>query len=129
MTDTLASETSLASELVTDLAQMHLRSIASPLPQHPAAFGWQATAGGVAALAARLLDSLAQVDPAQADAIAGWYGDLVDHGSAQMGVYSWIKHSVAAPAGADIEQWMDEAQDLAVQAKAATESVAVTAAG
>ncbi|MER6844789.1 hypothetical protein [Streptomyces platensis] len=121
-----ASGVSFASELVTDLAQMHLRSIASPLPQHPAAFGWQVTAGGVAALAARLLDGLMQVAPERAEVIAGWYGDLVDHGSAAMGVYSWIERRVAVPAGADIEAWVDEAQRLAVQAKVATEAVTQT---
>ena len=123
MPDTDVHETSLAAELLTDLAQMHLRSVASPLPEHPAALGWQVTAGGVAALAARLMDGLMQADPAKAEAIAGWYDTLVDHGPASVGVYSWIQRRVADPAGTDIEEWVDEARKSAVQAKDATNAL------
>ncbi|MEW1678141.1 hypothetical protein AB0O47_33620 [Streptomyces noursei] len=119
MSDTVACE-SLATEVLTDLAQMHLRSVASPLPQHPAAFGWQVTAGGVAALAARLMDALIQTNPTKAEEIADWYGRLVDYGAAAAGVYSWVERRVAQPAGADIDEWVAAARDLAVQAKAAT---------
>ena len=56
--------------LCVDLAQLHLRAVASPLPKQPAAMGWQMTAASLSALASRLLDVVQRTAPGEAARIA-----------------------------------------------------------
>lgn len=114
MPDTEVRKTSRATEMRTDLAKLHLRSVAAPMPQRQDAFRWQVIAGAAAAVAARLMDSLIQADPAEAEEIAGWYEALVGQEAGLTAVHSWIEQHVA---GADFEQWVAEAHQFAVQAK------------
>ncbi|MFJ8677292.1 hypothetical protein [Streptomyces sp. NPDC093589] len=102
--------------LRTDLAQLYLRATASPTPRHPAAFGWQMTAGSLAALASRLLDVVQRTAPEDAAEVAEWFAgpfgdgpDLEDH-------TDWVGKAIAGDVGV-LQAWIDEARQLAVEAK------------
>jgi hypothetical protein len=104
--------------LLTDLAQLHLRSTVPPLPKDYAAFIWQAQTGLLAALATRMLAYIQNADPAEASAFALWYQSLAEHGQALPTESYWIDRNVAGPAGADIHEWIRQAQELAADAAA-----------
>ncbi|KAF0646569.1 MULTISPECIES: hypothetical protein [Streptomyces] len=104
--------------LLTDLARLHLRATASPLPADPAAMGWQMQTAAVTGLAARLLHALAAVDPQQAAALADWYAGPFGEGPHPASHLPWLHRHVARPAGASIDQWLDDAQQRAAQAAA-----------
>ncbi|MER5302217.1 hypothetical protein ABT039_22540 [Streptomyces lasiicapitis] len=116
-----------APELLEELAHMYLRTVALPFPRHPATFGWQITAGTLAALAARLLHHVQSTDPAVAAEFArlhhGAYGD----GPHPIAVGRWLEQNIAEPAGADLAQWSAEAKQAAKDAREYTN--APTAAG
>jgi hypothetical protein len=107
--------------LLADLAQLHLRSTVPPLPKDDTAFVWQAQTGVVTALATRLLAYVLNVDEDEAAAFALWYQGLCEHGQALPTESYWIERHVAGPAGADIHEWIREAQDSAVAAAAYTQ--------
>ncbi|MFF9787122.1 hypothetical protein [Streptomyces nigrescens] len=109
--------------LRTDLAQMYLRATASPTPKHPAAFGWQMTAGSLAALSSRLLDVVHRTAPEAAAEIAEWFaGPFGDGPDLEEHAY-WVGQRVAGDRGV-LQSWIDEARQLAVEAKAATDALA-----
>lgn len=96
------------------LARTYLRAAASPLPRNPATLGWQATAGPLAALAAVLLHHVNKVNPEHAAGFAKtfFHGDLGD-GPHPAAVGWWIQTQVAAPAGADVMEWVATAEEEA----------------
>ncbi|MFD7980261.1 hypothetical protein [Streptomyces sp. NPDC059071] len=109
-------------ELLIDLAQLHCRTVAPPLPRHPAAAGWQMQTSALAGLAARLLHALAAVAPEQAADLAAWYDGPLGEGPDPMDVTDWIVDHVARPAGADFSTWTTEARELAARAATHTPS-------
>ncbi|MEU5476744.1 hypothetical protein [Streptomyces mirabilis] len=107
--------------LLADLAQLHLRSSRPPLPKDAAAFGWQMQTAVVAALATRMLAYIQNVDEVRATDFALWYQGRFGDGPELLGESHWIERHVAAPAGADIHEWIREAKELAVAAAAYTQ--------
>ncbi|MGW0336703.1 hypothetical protein ACWD0J_33495 [Streptomyces sp. NPDC003011] len=107
--------------LLADLAQLHLRSSLPPLPKDAAAFGWQMQTAVVAALATRMLAYIQNIDEDRAADFALWYQGRFGEGPELLGESRWIERHVAAPAGADIHQWIREAKELAVAAAAHTQ--------
>lgn len=105
--------------LRTDLAQLHLRTAASPLPKQPAAMGWQMTAGSLAALASRLLDVVQTTAPDKAAEIAEWYSGPFGDGPDLEEHHDWITAHVAGSWDVT-EAWIQEARQLAAQAQQAT---------
>jgi len=130
MTDTIATDPVADEEvdatpetLRTDLAQMYLRATASPTPKHPAALGWQMTAGSLAALSSRLLEVVQRTSPTAAEAIAEWFaGQFGDGPDLEEHTY-WVGQRVAGDLGV-LQAWIDEARQLASEAMAATEALA-----
>ncbi|KAF0651344.1 hypothetical protein [Streptomyces fradiae] len=104
--------------LLTDLARLHLRATASPLPADPAVMGWQMQTAAVTGLATRLLHALAAVDPQQAADITTWYEGPFGEGPDLTDGVDWLDQHIARPAGADINQWIDDARQQATQAAA-----------
>ncbi|MFG2676988.1 hypothetical protein [Streptomyces sp. NPDC048445] len=105
--------------LRTDLAQLHLRASVSPLPKHPAAMGWQMTAGSLAALASRLLDVVQSTAPDKAAEIAAWFAGPFGDGPDLEEHHDWVTDHVAGSWDVT-EAWIQEARQLAVQAQQAT---------
>jgi hypothetical protein len=101
--------------LLVDLAQLHLQTIASPSPQNPEAMGWRAVASCTSVLAARLLHVVQRTAPEEAARIADWYAGPFGEGPDGMDCMNWLAMQVAAPAGADIETWINEAHARAKQ--------------
>ncbi|MFE7780333.1 hypothetical protein [Streptomyces nigrescens] len=107
--------------LRTDLAQMYLRATATPTPKHPAALGWQMTAASLAALSSRLLDVVQRTAPEDAAEIAEWFaGPFGDGPNLEEHTY-WVGEHVAGDLGV-FHKWLDEAREMALQAKAVTEA-------
>lgn len=100
-------------DLLTHLAKLHLRATASPMPRHPAALGWQATAGALAALSTRLLDRVMRDNPHKAEEIAEIYSGPLGEGLNPFVETTWIGKVVAGPAGAELQDWLTEAETLA----------------
>lgn len=134
MPDTTAPETAetdvdaTPATLRIDLAQMHLRTIASPLPRHPGAMGWQMTAGSLAALAIRLLDVVQRTSPQDAEEIAEWYAGPFGDGPDLEEHMDWIARRVAGSWGVT-ETWLHEAMQLAKEAQQATDNLTATPKG
>ncbi|MET9436938.1 hypothetical protein [Streptomyces sp. NPDC006551] len=108
--------------LLADLAQIHTRTVASPLPQHPGHFGWQMMAGSLAAGFSVALYELAKVDPEQAERVAAWYhGPFgVGDGPNPLAYSAWAeKHIAGSPE--KFQEWVDEAWEQAAAANAAVE--------
>ncbi len=126
MTATPETETRTAQtpeELLADLGELHTRTLVSPLPQHPAAMGWQATAGSMAAGFARALHALNQVDPAKAQEITTWFqGPFEDEGPDPEEHTDWLERVVAGGDLRLMEQWVQDGKRLAESSKAATEA-------
>lgn len=106
-----------------DLAQLYLRATASPTPRDPAALGWQMETGSLAALASRLLDVVQRTAPRDAAEIADWFAGPFDDGPDLEEHTDWVGQRVAGDWGV-FQVWLDEARDLAVQAKEATDAFA-----
>jgi hypothetical protein len=96
--------------LLVDLAHIHLRCIAPPLPKHPGAMGWQAMSSSLTVLAARLLHVVQEVAPEKAAEIADWYAGPFGDGPDGMESTEWFAEAVAGPAGADFEEWIQDAR-------------------
>ncbi|MFB7649361.1 hypothetical protein ACFC0S_16115 [Streptomyces sp. NPDC056084] len=100
------------------LAQMYLRTVALPLPRNPATFGWQATAGTLAALSARLLHFVNTTDPGRAAGFARFYHGHLGDGPHPLAVTRWLEDAVAG--AADFNEWVDQAKEQAEGAFTAT---------
>lgn len=120
MTDTNETRTP-AEQLLVDLAELHMRTHASPLPKHPAAMGWQATAGGMSALAARALHALMEADPRKAASLAEWFDGPFGEGPDSLEHTDWTERHIAKSPEV-LEQWSRDARYQAALAVEATES-------
>lgn len=112
MTDT----TPTPQTLLTTLTHLHLQAATTPLPTNHAALGWQMHTAAVTSLAARLLHALATADPQQAAVVAAWYAGPFGDGPNPAGHLPWIDQHIARPAGADIDEWITDAQQRATHA-------------
>lgn len=120
MTDTTQPQTS-AQQLLVELAELHMRTHASPLPKHPAALGWQATAGSMAAGFARALHALMETDPGKAAEIAEWFDGPFGEGPDALEHTDWTEQHIAKSPKV-LEQWSLEARYQAARALEATEA-------
>ncbi|MFD6541202.1 hypothetical protein [Streptomyces goshikiensis] len=111
-------EAATAAAVLEELARLHLRAVALPLPRNPATFGWQAVAGGLAAFAARLLHHVNASDGPAGTRFAEFYRGHLGEGPHPLAVGRWLERAIAQPAGADIEQWAADAKEGAVKALA-----------
>lgn len=110
-------------ELLADLGEFHTRTLVSPLPKHPAAMGWQATAGSMAAGFARALHALNEIDPARAQEITTWFqGPFEDEGPDPEEHTDWMTYEVAKGDLDLVEKWVQDGQRLARSSKEATEA-------
>ena len=110
-------------QMLTDLGEFHMRTLVSPLPKHPAAMGWQATAGSMAAGFARALHALNDVDPARAQDIVTWFqGPFEDEGPDPEEHTDWLEHVVAKGDLALVERWIQDGRRFAESSKAATDA-------
>jgi hypothetical protein len=120
MTDDIDTPTTPA-QLLNDLGELHTRTLVSPLPKHPAAMGWQDTAGALAAGFARALHALNEIAPEKAAEIAEWYDGLFGQGPDPEEHRDWLERHVAGgPQG--LERWAEEGRLMAVEAKAISEA-------
>ncbi|MFD0509401.1 hypothetical protein ACFQ0G_53845 [Streptomyces chiangmaiensis] len=93
----------------------------SPLPKHPAAMGWQASSGSMAAGFARALHALHELSPQKAAEIAEWFQGPFDDGPDPEEHTDWLeRHVVKGPEL--LEQWVADGRRLAAEAKANTEA-------
>lgn len=107
-------------QLLKDLGELHTRTCMSPLPRHPAAMGWQAATGSMAAGFARALHALNQLDPAKAQEIATWFdgpfGDAPDPDEHA----DWLERNIAKDL-TEFQRWVDDGRQMAEESKANTE--------
>lgn len=107
--------------LLLDLGEAHTRTCVSPLPKHPAAMGWQATAGSMAAGFARALHALNEVAPLEAAQIAEWFRGPFEEGPDPEEHTDWLEQHVAQ--GPELlEQWVEDGRRMAREAKTNTEA-------
>jgi hypothetical protein len=106
--------------LLMDLGEFHTRTCVSPLPKHPAAMGWQASSGNMAAGFARALHALNEVAPEKAAEIAAWFDGPLEDGPDPEEHTDWLERHVAGGPEA-LERWADDGRQMAVEAKAFTE--------
>jgi hypothetical protein len=118
VTDETSTDTSPAT-LSIDLAQLHLRTTASPLPKQPAAMGWQMTAASLSALASRLLDVVQRTAPEEAAQIAEWFSGPFGDGPDLEEHHDWVTDNISGSWDLT-EEWIQEARRLAVEAQQAT---------
>lgn len=118
MTDT-TTDAPTAEALLVDLSQLHTRTCVSPLPKNPAAMGWQATAGSMAAGFARALHALNEVAPDKAAEIAVWFQGPFEDGPDPEEHTDWLEQNVAK-SPAVLERWVEEGRRMAEEAKANT---------
>jgi hypothetical protein len=110
-----------AEQLLVDLGELHTRTCVSPLPRHPAAMGWQATAGSMAAGFARALYALNQLAPEKAAEIAEWFQGPFEEGPDPEEHTDWLERHVAL--GPELlEQWVDDGRRMAHEALKNTEA-------
>lgn len=121
-TDDTSCETLLA-----DLAQIHTRTVASPLPHHPGHLGWQMTAGALAAGFSVALHALAQMAPEQAEQISAWYHGPFGDGPNAMAYSRWAEQHLAG-SPEKFQEWVTDARERAARAQQ-TISTPATGAG
>ncbi|WP_448333550.1 hypothetical protein [Streptomyces sp. DSM 41534] len=121
MTDTNDTETRAPQQLLVDLAELHMRTHASPLPKHPAALGWQATAGSMAAGFTRALHALMESAPGKAAEIAEWFDGPFGEGPDSMEHTDWTGRHIAKSPEV-LEQWSRDARYQAALALESTEA-------
>lgn len=119
-TDDLTPQT--PEQLLADLGEFHMRTLVSPLPKHPAAMGWQAVAGSMAAGFARTLHALNQVDPAKAAEITNWWQGPFEEGPDPEEHTDWLERTVAKGDLALVERWVEDGRRMAESSKEATEA-------
>lgn len=122
MSDTDNTTPQTPDQLLTDLGEFHTRTCVSPLPKHPAAMGWQATAGSMAAGFARALHALNQLDPVKAQEVTAWFQGPFDDGPDPMEHTDWLERNVAKGDLDLMEQWVQDGRRMAESSKAATEA-------
>ena len=110
-----------AEQLLVELAELHMRTHASPLPKHPGAMGWQANTGVMAAGFARTLHALMQVAPEKAAEITEWFQGPFGEGPDPFEHTDWTGRHVAKSPKV-LDQWLAEARAEAVRAKEFTEA-------
>ncbi|MBE4790287.1 hypothetical protein [Streptomyces caniscabiei] len=108
--------------LLVDLGEIHTRTCVSPLPKHPAAMGWQATAGSMAAGFARALHALNEVAPEKAAEIAAWFQGPFEDGPDPEEHTDWLERHVAGSPEA-LQRWVDEGRRMAEESAASDESL------
>lgn len=107
--------------LLVDLGELHTRTCVSPLPKHPAAMGWQATAGSMAAGFARALYALNEVAPEKAAEIAVWFQGPFEEGPDPEEHTDWLERHVAG-SPETVQRWVDEGREMAEESRANTEA-------
>ena len=121
-TETETETAQTPEQLLADLGEFHMRTLVSPLPKHPAAMGWQATAGSMAAGFARALHALNDVDPARAQEIVTWFqGPFEDEGPDPEEHTDWLERVVAKGDLALVERWVEDGRRFAESSAASTE--------
>ena len=124
MTTTPDTETEVAQtpeQLLHDLGELHTRTLVSPLPKHPAAMGWQATTGSMAAGFARALYALNEIAPAKAAEITEWFQGPFEDGPDPEEHTDWLERHVAR--GPELlEQWVEEGRRMALESRTNTEA-------
>ncbi|MFF8910589.1 hypothetical protein [Streptomyces olivaceoviridis] len=108
-------------QLLTELAQLHIRTIVPPSPKQPAAFGWQAIAGCQAAGFARALHALMEVAPEKAAEITDWFQGPFEEGPDPQEHTDWIERIVAKDVTV-LDKWIEEAQRLAEESAVSAEA-------
>lgn len=122
-TETDETETTQTPEqLLNDLGELHTRTCSSPLPKHPGAMGWQATAGSMAAGFARTLHALNEIDPSRAQEITTWFqGPFEDEGPDPLEHTDWLERYVAR--GPELlEQWVEDGRRMAAESAKNTDA-------
>ncbi|MGW2863332.1 hypothetical protein [Streptomyces sp. NPDC001205] len=114
-------------ELLVELGEFHTRTCVSPLPRQPAAMGWQALAGSMAAGFARALHALAQLSPEQAAEITAWFQGPFGDGPVPEDHTDWLEQHVAHGDPAVIERWVQDGREMAVKSQEATDAQAAVA--
>lgn len=94
-TDTETETAETPEQLLHDLGELHTRTCVSPLPKHPAAMGWQAVTGSMAAGFARALHALNEIDPAKAAEITDWFQGPFEEGPDPEEHTDWLERYVA----------------------------------
>lgn len=121
--DTEETETVQTPEqLLADLGELHMRTCVSPLPKQPAAMGWQAVAGTMAAGFTRALHALNQVDPAKAAEITDWYQGPFGDGPDAEEHTDWLERTVAKGDLDLMEKWVQDGRRLAKSSKEAVDA-------
>lgn len=116
MTDVQEETAQTTEQLLADLGELHTRTCVSPLPKHPAARGWQAVAGSMAAGFARALHALHQVDPARAQEITDWWQGPFEEGPDPEEHTDWLEEHVAR--GPEVlQRWVEDSRRLAREAQ------------
>jgi hypothetical protein len=108
--------------LLRNLTQLHLQTMPTASAQEQASGGWRAVASCTSVLAARLLHVVQRIAPDEAARIADWYAGPFGEGPDGGKCVAWLAEHVAAPAGADIETWIDEAHTRALTAATRTDT-------
>lgn len=109
-------------ELLADLGEFHTRTLVSPLPKQPAAMGWQAVSGSMAAGFARALHALNEVDPAKAAEITLWFQGPFDDGPDPEEHTDWLERTVAKGDFELMDKWVRDGQRLAESSKESAEA-------
>ncbi|MGW2520510.1 hypothetical protein ACWC09_26545 [Streptomyces sp. NPDC001617] len=109
-------------ELLADLGELHMRTCVSPLPKQPAAMGWQAVAGTMAAGFTRALHALNQVAPAKAAEITAWYQGPFEEGPDSEEHTDWLERTVAKGDLDLMEKWVQDGRRLAKSSKEAVDA-------
>ncbi|MGW1870954.1 hypothetical protein ACWCPS_36115 [Streptomyces mauvecolor] len=122
MTDTDDHTLKTPAELLSDLGEFHTRTSVSPLPRQPAAMGWQALAGSMAAGFTRAFHALNELAPDSAADIAHWFQGPFGDGPDPMEHTDWLERNVAHGNLALMEQWVRDGREMAVQSKEATDA-------
>lgn len=109
-------------QLLTDLGELHMRTLVSPMPKQPAAVGWQAVAGTMAAGFTRALHALNELDPAKAAEITDWYQGPFEEGPDPEEHTDWLERTVAKGDLNLMEKWVEDGRRLAKASKAAVDA-------
>jgi hypothetical protein len=123
MTDTDDSTPQTPTGLLLELGEFHTRTCVSPLPRYPAALGWQAMAGAMAAGFTRALHALNEIAPAEAADIALWFQGPFDDGPDPMEHTDWLERNVAHGDLALMEKWVQD--EMAAKSATATDAAYV----
>lgn len=119
--ETVTETPQTTEQLLHDLGELHTRTCVSPLPKHPAAMGWQAVAGSMAAGFARALHALGEVAPDRAQEVTDWFQGPFEEGPDPEEHTDWLERNVAKDLD-EMEQWVKDGRRLAESSKASTEA-------